>query len=158
MDFGKALNALKSGERVSRTGWNGKRMFAYLVPSALYPVQTGAAKAHFGEGSMVPYRAYLALKTVDEDVAVWVPSVSDLLAYDWQIVCREAESASADLPPHMQRVAVERDELADRLTKLQSFIGGDVFNGLPPEQQADLVDQQAHMCAYLARLEIRLAR
>lgn len=64
----------------------------------------------------------------------------------------------ADLPEHMQRVAVERDELSDRLTRLQSFLDGDGFKGLSPEQQADLVDQQAHMCAYLARLNIRLAR
>lgn len=34
---------------------------------------------------MVPYRAYLALKTVDNDVATWVPSVSDILAEDWYI-------------------------------------------------------------------------
>lgn len=64
----------------------------------------------------------------------------------------------ADLPPHMQRVAAERDELADRLTKLQVFIGGSVFAGLHEVAQLDLVDQQAHMAAYLARLTIRLER
>lgn len=86
MNFEDALTALKIGKRVSRSGWNGKGMFAYLVPEASYPVQTGAAKEHFGEGAMVPYRAYLALKTVDDDVAVWVPSVSDILANDWQVL------------------------------------------------------------------------
>lgn len=85
-DFGQALEALKAGHRVARAGWNGKGMFAYLVPAASYPVQTGAAKAHFGDGSMVPYRAYLALKTVDEDVATWAPSCSDVLAEDWLIL------------------------------------------------------------------------
>lgn len=86
MDFGAAIKAMKEGMRVTRAGYNGKGMFAYLVPPASYPVQTGAAKAHFGEGSMVPYRAYLALKTVDEDVATWSPSNSDVLAEDWEIV------------------------------------------------------------------------
>jgi Protein of unknown function (DUF2829) len=81
--FSAALVVLKDGGRVARSGWNGNGMFAYLVPAASYPVQTGAAKAHFGEGSLVPYRAYLALKTAQEDVATWVPSVSDVLAEDW---------------------------------------------------------------------------
>ena len=84
--FQGALAALKDGRRVSRTGWNGKGMFAYMVPRASYPVQTGAAKAHFGEGSMVPYNAYFALKGVDETVSTWVPSVSDLLAEDWHVL------------------------------------------------------------------------
>ena len=86
MNFGDALAALKDGEKVARHGWNGAGMFAYLVPAASYPVQTGAAASHFGEGSMVPYRAYLAIKTVDGDVATWAPSCSDVLAEDWGIV------------------------------------------------------------------------
>lgn len=86
MNFGEALIALKAGEKVQRRGWNGAGMFAYLVPAASYPVQTGAAASHFGEGAMVPYRAYLALKTVDGDVATWAPSCSDVLAEDWGIV------------------------------------------------------------------------
>ena len=61
-------------------------MFVYHVPAAAYPVQTGAAKAHFGEGSLVPYNAYLALKGVDETVSTWVPSINDCLAEDWVIV------------------------------------------------------------------------
>ena len=85
-DFSYALDALKAGKRVARAGWNGKGMFVYLVPPASYPVQTGAAKAHFGEGSMVPYNAYLAIKTVHETVSTWVPSVNDCLANDWQLV------------------------------------------------------------------------
>lgn len=86
MNFGEALESLKAGQKVARDGWNGKGMFAYLVPAASYPVQTGAAASHFGEGSFVPYRAYLALKTVDGDVATWAPSCSDVLAEDWSVL------------------------------------------------------------------------
>lgn len=81
--FGRALEHMQGGHRVARDGWNGRGMFAYLVPAASYPVQTGAAKAHFGEGSLVPYRAYFALKTQTDDVATWTPSNSDILATDW---------------------------------------------------------------------------
>jgi hypothetical protein len=86
MPFGLAVEALKKGAKVARAGWNGKGMFVYLVPAASYPVQTGAAKSHFGEGSMVPYNAYMALKGVDDTVSTWAPSGSDALADDWQLV------------------------------------------------------------------------
>ena len=84
--FGQATEAAKQGFRVARTGWNGQKMFAYIVPAAAYPAQTGAAKRYFGEGAMVPYRAYWALKTAQEDVATWTPSGSDTLAEDWVIL------------------------------------------------------------------------
>lgn len=84
--FETALRAMREGKRVTRAGWNGQGMFAYLVPAASYPVQTGAAKGHFGEASMVPYRAYFALKTAQGDVATWNPSNSDILADDWYVL------------------------------------------------------------------------
>lgn len=86
LTFGDALVALKQGKKVSRAGWNGKGMFVYYVPPASYPVQTGAAKSHFGEGSLVPYNAYLVIKNVNETVSTWVPSVNDCLAEDWTIL------------------------------------------------------------------------
>lgn len=86
LSFGDALVMLKAGKRLARAGWNGKGMFVYLVPAASYPVQTGAAKAHFGEGAMVPYNAYLAIKNVNETVSTWVPSVNDCLAEDWRVL------------------------------------------------------------------------
>lgn len=86
LSFGMAIEALKLGEKVARAGWNGAGQFVYLVPAASYPAQTGIAKAYFGADAMVPYRAYLALKTAQGDVATWAPSCSDALADDWQIV------------------------------------------------------------------------
>ena len=86
LTFGMAIEALKLGQRVARAGWNGAGQFVYLVPAASYPAQTGAAKAHFGADALVPYRAYLALKTAQGDIATWAPSCSDALAEDWQIV------------------------------------------------------------------------
>jgi len=83
MDFGSALSALKAGRRVTRAGWNGKGMWLYLVPANSYPAQTDAAKAEFGE--MVPYRAYIAMKTAQGDVVPWLASQSDVLDEDWEI-------------------------------------------------------------------------
>jgi hypothetical protein len=86
MNFGQATELLKAGYKVARKGWNGKGMFVYLVPAASYPAQTRAAKSHFGEGAMVPYNAYLAIKNVDETVSTWVPSVNDCLSEDWTVI------------------------------------------------------------------------
>lgn len=85
MNFGQALELLKEGKKVARKGWNGSGMFTYIVPANAYPANTDAAKSHFGD-SLVPYRAYFALKTAQNDVATWVPSGSDILSEDWEVV------------------------------------------------------------------------
>lgn len=86
LTFGLAMEAMKKGARIARAGWNGKGMFVYLVPANSYPAQTGAAKAHFGDGGMVPYNAYMALKGADNTVNTWAPSGSDALAEDWAVL------------------------------------------------------------------------
>lgn len=86
LTFGAAINAAKNGKRVARQGWNGQNMFAYVVPAASYPAQRGSATDYWGKDTMVPYRAYWALKTAQEDVATWTPSGSDTLAEDWYIL------------------------------------------------------------------------
>lgn len=86
MNIGQAVEAMKAGKRVARTGWNGQGMFAYYVPANSYPAQTGVAKQFFGENALVPYRAYMALKTAQGDVAAWTPSGSDVLADDWLVL------------------------------------------------------------------------
>lgn len=86
LSFGHAIEALKAGEKVTRSGWNGKGMFLYHVPANAYPAQTAIAKKHWGEDAKVPYRAYIAMKTVDNDVQVWTASQTDVLANDWMIL------------------------------------------------------------------------
>lgn len=83
--FSAALIHIKDGGRVSRKAWPSG-VFVYYVPPASYPVQTGAAKAHFGEGSVVPYLAYLAIKRADDTVCVFNPGMDSLLAEDWHVI------------------------------------------------------------------------
>ena len=135
MNFGDAIKELKLGKRLQRTGWNGKGLFIYLVPAASYPAQTGAAKEHFGEGALVPYEAYLALKNVDETVSTWAPSINDTLAEDWQVI-------GCTVPPHQQRVLDEKQCRDIEITKLDEFIHRNpVFNGLPVSERGRLKRQ-----------------
>jgi hypothetical protein len=84
-DFGDALRALKTGERMKRAAWP-RGVFVYYVPAAAYPAQTGVAKAHFGESALVPYKAYLAIKQAGGEVGVFVPGMDSLLAEDWELL------------------------------------------------------------------------
>ena len=69
-NFGWALDQLNQGERLTRSGWNGKDMWIHLqVPD---------------ENSKMR-RSYIYMKPVDGDLVPWVASQSDLLAEDWQL-------------------------------------------------------------------------
>jgi len=97
LTFGLAIEALKKGHRAARAGWNGKGMFLYYVPANSYPAQTDVAKAYWADKQpgyspssantiLVPYGAYIAMKTAQENVVPWLASQTDVLADDWQIV------------------------------------------------------------------------
>ena len=56
-----------------------------------------------------------------------------------------------------QRVIDEKTELDEKREKLGQFIGGDIFNGLPQEEQERLDRQAALMRDYSAVLGERIA-
>lgn len=84
--IGWAIKQMQDGCKVEREGWNGKGMFLYYVPSGEYPARTDIAKKEWGENGLVPYQAYIAMKTVQGTVVPWLASQSDLLATDWKAV------------------------------------------------------------------------
>jgi hypothetical protein len=68
VDFGDAIRLLKSGGRVSRSGWNGKGMWLEL--------QTPDAHSKMS----LPY---IYMRTVTGDLVPWLASQTDMLASDW---------------------------------------------------------------------------
>jgi len=88
MNFGQAIEALKGGNKVARSGWNGKGMFLYYVPAAFYPAHRNTFNTMVGMFSddMVPYCAYIAMKTAQNNVVPWLASQTDMLAEDWELV------------------------------------------------------------------------
>lgn len=88
MNFSNALNGLKAGHKLARAGWNGKGMFLYLVPEGRYPPRTEPAHgiAAGQEDGLVPYGAYIAMKTAQGNVVPWLASQTDILADDWELV------------------------------------------------------------------------
>lgn len=84
MNFGQAIEALKEGKKVARKGWNGSGMFLYYVKAASYPAMMDVIKGEF-ENDLVPYGAYIAMKTAQGNVVPWLASQTDVLADDWEL-------------------------------------------------------------------------
>ena len=86
MPFGLAVEAMKKGCKVARSGWNGVDMFLYLVPGSEFKVNRAPLLGIYPEGTEIKYRPHMDLKTADGTIATWSPSGSDALADDWKIV------------------------------------------------------------------------
>ncbi len=78
MNFGQAIEALKLGSRVARSGWNGKGMwlalqrpdeFSKMSLPYIY-IEYPSGHPAYPQGSRVP----------------WLASQTDMLSEDWQIV------------------------------------------------------------------------
>jgi hypothetical protein len=72
--FGRALNHLKAGDRVARTGWNGKGMCLFLVHGSSFPNP---------DGTKINYSPHIDMKTAQGELVPWVASQTDLLSEDW---------------------------------------------------------------------------
>jgi len=77
MNFGKALEELKKGNRVARNGWNGKNMWIVQINDCEIPYR--------GIGR-VKLNPFFAIKNVNDTMSTWVPSVNDTLAEDWKVI------------------------------------------------------------------------
>jgi hypothetical protein len=86
MDFGEALHDLKQGERVSRSGWNGKDMFIYLVPGSTFTVNRPPLLGIYPEGTSINYLPHIDMRTADGSCVPWLASQADLMAEDWELV------------------------------------------------------------------------
>lgn len=69
-DFSDALIQIKAGERVARSGWNGKNMCIYLVDHS----------------PDIMRQPYVEMKTAQGSTVPWLCSQTDMLATDWEIV------------------------------------------------------------------------
>jgi hypothetical protein len=86
MTFGLAIEALKRGAKVARTGWNGKGMFLFLVPGSRFQVNRPPLLGIYPEGTTIDYLPHIDMRTADGKVVPWLASQTDVLAADWQIV------------------------------------------------------------------------
>lgn len=69
--FDKAIQLLKEGAKLQRTGWNGKGQFLELQRP--------------DENSKMTL-PYIYITTVQGDRVPWLASQTDMLAEDWEVV------------------------------------------------------------------------
>jgi hypothetical protein len=70
-NFGQAIEALKQGHRVSRSGWNGKGMWLEL---------------HVPDEHSKMSLPYIYMKTADDKLVPWLASQTDMLSDDWEVL------------------------------------------------------------------------
>ncbi len=86
MDFSEALVELKHGHKISREGWNAGGQFAVLqagYPDGIAINDNTARATGIPAGTVCSFRPYLMLCTADGSFVPWAPTVSDVLAEDW---------------------------------------------------------------------------
>ena len=88
MNFGEAIDALKSGQRVARAGWNGKGMWLAFMPGMTIPAgQVNTRTRKFLPDGDLTIGGYIVMWTAQ---GIWQPgwlaSQMDILAEDWEIV------------------------------------------------------------------------
>ena len=83
MNFGQAIEVLKTGNKVTRVGWNGKDMFLFLVQGSQFKVNRPPLLGIYPEGTEINYHPHIDMKTVNGEIVPWVASQSDLLEEDW---------------------------------------------------------------------------
>lgn len=83
MNFGKVLECLKEGRKVSRKGWNGKKQYIELATNISYKNADG--KIINTEHEAIGNKAIAFVGTSGVQMG-WLASQADMLAEDWEVV------------------------------------------------------------------------
>jgi hypothetical protein len=91
MTFGKALEELKAGNKVRRSGWNGKGMYLWLLPAANIKAEW-CKEPHLkrlaeDNGGEIEALGSIRMLTADKKILTgWLASQTDMLCEDWETV------------------------------------------------------------------------
>lgn len=83
MDFGRAIQLLKVGQRVQRQGWNGKNQYIELATNISY--KNANNEIVNVEHDAIGNKAIAFVGTSGVQLG-WLASQADMLAEDWRIV------------------------------------------------------------------------
>lgn len=84
VNYSTALLAVKAGQKIARKGWNGKNMFVFLVKGEA--VSEAIQERYGSPTEPLVVNDFTMLRGVDGKLSTWVPSSTDQLAEDWQIL------------------------------------------------------------------------
>ena len=89
MNFGEALELLKQGKKIARSGWNGKGMFIILVSGTnnVKPYDGTPYKqvCNFKKQETINILPHIDMYSAQGEMVVgWLASQTDILAEDWE--------------------------------------------------------------------------
>ena len=83
LDFGKAIQLLKKGKKLQRSGWNGKNQYIELATNISYRNANGEIINVNHEAMGNKAIAFVGTSGVQLG---WLASQADMLAEDWKLV------------------------------------------------------------------------
>ena len=83
MNFGKAIDLLKEGKKVSRKGWNGKNQYIELATNISYKNADGEIINI--NHKIMGNKAIAFIGTSGVQIG-WLASQSDMLSDDWELI------------------------------------------------------------------------
>ena len=92
MNFSIALDNLKRGLKVARSGWNGKGMWLVLCEPKQEP--TSGYSGFINGPEPIPTLPFISMKTADNKMVPWLASQTDILAEDWIVLDQPAEGGN----------------------------------------------------------------
>lgn len=89
--FEDALKWLRGGRKITRSGWNGKGMFIYLVKNGTVVIyqdndSTRPLIGLYAEGTKVYQQDRIDMRFANGDLGIWTPTHEDILAKDWNVL------------------------------------------------------------------------
>ena len=100
MRFGEALELMKAGRCLARSGWNGRKMWVTYTAGSVVPLRSitkGTALAKLCTfnhqldpdkfGGQVTINGHFDMRAADGSLVVgWLASQTDMAAEDWEVV------------------------------------------------------------------------
>ena len=83
MNFGKAIDLLKEGKKLSRKGWNGKNQYIELATNISYKNVDGEIINI--NHKTIGNKAIAFIGTSGVQIG-WLASQSDMLSDDWELI------------------------------------------------------------------------
>lgn len=84
LSFGDAMREMKCGNKVARSGWNGKGMFLFLIAGDSWYFDTDVDGVEDCDG--VKTLPFVCMKTADNKLVPWLASQTDVIANDWMVI------------------------------------------------------------------------
>jgi len=85
MDFSRALEIMKDGQKLTRKSWKSKDIWVTVISN--WSIPTVHSMELFPNGDKaIEFSVFLAIKTANGRLSPWTPFQTDLLSEDWMLV------------------------------------------------------------------------